>query len=129
MFKIDVETGEIILPKGDTAQFRVKLKCKPLPEGTVAVFGISTSGSRRESLLAKAFDVADNEVQVRLTNHDTRELKTGNHVWDLRIVTDPDRDPETGEVRANDPGDNVYSIFSGSSEFPAFRVTPITAEV
>lgn len=128
MFNLNRETGAITLPQGDTAQFRVRLTGGELPEGAVAVFGVSTSGSRGKRLLTKAFDVAGNEVLVRLTNGDTRGLAVGTHQWDLRVVTDPNRAPD-GAVIAPDDGDNVYSIFSGVREMPQFIVKAVAADV
>ncbi len=133
MFNLDTATGQITLPQGDTAEFAVKLICGGrLPVGTVGVFGIrnATAGSATNKyLLTKAFDVVDNEVHIRLTNHDTRELPIASHKWDLRIVTEPNRDPETNEVIAPDDGDNVYSVYSGTRDMPPFVVTDIAARV
>lgn len=131
MFNLDTATGQITIPQGDTAEFVVNIIADGrLPKGTVAVFGVRNASTSNKYLLTKAFDVQDdNSVHVRLTNHDTRELPIASHKWDIRIVTDPNRDPETNEVIAPDDGDNVYSAYSGTRDMPPFVVTDIAARI
>ena len=119
-------TGEIILPRGDTLLFKVRLKGGEFPEDTVGVFGICNARGTR-TLFAKEFPVRENGVTVFLSNRDTRELSAGTYAWDLRIVTDPERD-EDGNVKCDDATDNVISLFSGAG-MPSFTVTEVAVDV
>lgn len=128
MFKLDRETGAITLPRGDTMTLHVTLRDKELPAGTKAVFGVRTTGNRSRNLLMKAFDVVNNQCNIRLANQDTRELSVGVHAWDLRIVVDPEVNQD-GTVRCDDESDEVYSVFSGGSAMPSFVVTEVAADI
>lgn len=129
MFVLDPETASITLPQGDTAMFKVKITGGRLPAGSALVFGVATAGNNPKFVKYKVFDIDEDTAIVRLTNKDTRDLTPGNYVWDVRVVTDPDRN-DAGEVRAWDNSDDVYSAFSGTrNALPPFTVTPISAEV
>lgn len=96
------------------------------PEGTVAVFGISTKRDNRE-MFSKVFPIEDNKVLVFFSNAETKRFVPGEHRWDLRIVTDPEYE-EDGSICCEDAGDNVLSVFSGTG-MPAFVVTEVSVHV
>lgn len=126
MFTLNQKTGAITIPQGDTATFRINMECGPFPEDTVAVFGIVTTGTAT-CLFSKVFEVKDNQVIVRLTNQETRQIPVGTYQWDCRIVTEPNRKGDG--ITAEDPGDNVYSLFSGNTSMPQFTVTGVAVNV
>lgn len=128
MFKLDRDTGAITLPRGDTMTINVTLRDKELPAGTMAVFGVRTTGNRSRNLLTRAFPVENNQCVIRLSNKDSRELSVGVHCWDLRIVVNPERN-EDGSIRCDDESDEVYSVFSGGSAMPGFTVTEVAADI
>lgn len=128
MYKIDTETRAITLPAGDTLLFRIHLKGGSQPEGTVGVFAVCTSRSKPATLLSRSFPVEGDALTIHLSNADTRELPVGRHLWDVRLVTDPEYDAE-GNVRCDDASDNVLSLFSGPSAMPDFTVTAVAKDI
>lgn len=131
MFVINKQTNEIVLPRGDTLAFKINLRGTNFPEDTVALFGVCGAdrrGNPTTTIFSKAFRVYKNCVYIFLSNQDTRNLRAGGYVWDLRIVTDPEYD-EDGNVRCEDISDNVISIFSGSVDLPSFVVKGVAVNV
>lgn len=92
----------------------------------MAIFGISTKRDNRE-LYSKVYPVEDGKVLLFISNAESKRLIPGEHRWDLRIVTDPEFE-EDGSVCCEDAGDNVLSVFSGTS-MPAFVVTEVSVHV
>lgn len=117
-FTYDETTRKISMPPGDTASIHVKIDWAGLSDGDAVLFAIVDRTG--EDLLVKAADVTGGEAEIRLCNHDTRDIEPGNYKWQLRIVTSPARD-DNGNVIADECGDHVLSVFGGDS-MPVFRM-------
>lgn len=118
-------SGEIRLPRGDTAMFEVVMKGADFSDDAIALFAIR-AGNR--TVLSKELGIHDNSVIVYLSNQDTRDLVEGKYQWDIRIVTNPERD-ENGKIYCNDTSDSVTSIFSGRRCMPELIITEVAVDV
>lgn len=124
-FTYDKETNKITMEPGDTGSFTVDVNW-PSYDGEIALV-MGVCNKEGEDILLKHFPVVDGAANVKLCNHDTRDLEPGNYKWQLRIVTNPEYD-ENGKVYAKDCADKVVSVFSGDS-MPTFRLTKKGARV
>ena len=116
--KYDPVTHSIEMACGDTGVIPIEIDWGILYKTDVLLFAIFDRSSG-EDLLCKAVEIGDKSVSIRLCNHDTRDIEPGKYRWNLRIVTDPERD-EQGNIRAYDCGDNVVTVFDTP---PTFRLT------
>ena len=115
-FAFDENTRAITMAAGDTADIVVHVKWDRLSAGDVLLFAVFDSGG---DLLVKPAEIADGLAQIRICNHDTRDIEPGRYKWNLRIVTSPVVD-ESGSVRADECTDDVLTAFDSP---PAFKLT------
>lgn len=129
MYAIESDNS-ITLPRGDTlaVDFEIYSGEEPaeFPPGTVALFGVCDS--RGNNVLRKEAELQGSGFTVNFTNRDTRDIRAGEYQWDVRIVTDPERDAQ-GNVICNDDTDDVVSAFSGADDMPVFRITEVAVNV
>lgn len=109
-FKFDTETYNIEMACGDTARININVEWDKLAVGDVILFAIFDKNSG-EDLLCKTIEIVDGVAQVRLCNHDTRDMEAGKYNWNLRIVTSPAYD-ESGNVRVDECSDDVVTVFN-----------------
>ena len=79
------EGYDITLTSGDTLFFKVDLKGRVLPEGTVAYFTVKASPKAEEVVIRKKIDVVDGVVDIRLSSEDTY-LPARAYYWDVRLL-------------------------------------------
>ena len=115
-FTYNPDTREIRMPPGDTATISVAVSWDALRPGDVVLFAVYDPSADSGDLLCKAVNITDGRADIRLCNHDTRDIPPGVYRWDLRVVTDPARD-ENGNVIADDCGDHVITVFDKSPKF------------
>lgn len=115
----DESTRQITLPCGDTFDIRINVDWDALAENDAILFAIYDKGTG-EDLLVKTAEIEGGEAHIRLCNHDTRDIEPGKYRWNLRIVTDPERD-ESGNVRVEDCTDNVITVFDNPPAFKLWR--------
>ena len=126
MIQLD-EKGKITCPVGDTGLLLVELSSEQFTEplNGVAIFAVTTKNYT--TILKKTVELVDNTATIRLANRDTRGLSVGEHMWDVRIVIDPEYEAD-GTVIVKDDTDEVHSLFSAGG-MPAFVVTRVAVEV
>ncbi len=119
-FIFDKSTGIITMMTGDTAELRVRINWHKLAPGDAMVFGIYDPNSA-EDIFRKPAEIQDGMAVIRLCNADTRDLEPSKkYTWQLRIVTSPARD-ESGNIIADDCGDDVISVFQNPPRFILMR--------
>lgn len=117
-YTFDAETRKIVLPAGDTMEFRIAVNSTVYHAVIFAIY------DRREEidLLRIPAEIVDGAAKVRLTNKHTRDLEPGRYKWNLRLVEDPEYD-EDGNIIADDPGDDVLTVFGPDrSAIPDFQI-------
>lgn len=129
---INEANGNIILPCGATGHFQVDIITNGSldVENDVAVMAIAMQeGSARRGFTyttvhRRDYPIVLNDngysIVVDIANEDTRDLDPGTYVWNLTIVTDPERD-ENGQVIVANRVDGVYPLWSGDSQ-PTFEL-------
>lgn len=139
---LDESTGAIRLPIGGTGGFVARLVLKDGvqldTENDVVLFAVSRSRdisvrAHNAAIILKELPILldENEepfVQIDFYNADTRGLTPGRYVWDLTLVTDPERD-SNGAVIVEDNSDNVIPIFAKNKELPTFTLCEVTVIV
>ena len=68
----------------------------------------------------------DGRVTIDLKSEETKKLKPGEYMWDIRIVANPVM-LDNGSAAAGE-NSSVLSVFSGS-RLPKMIVTEVTADV
>lgn len=114
----DESTRQITLPCGDTFDLWIDVEWDALTEGDVILFAVYNSSG--EDVLIKAAEIEDGTAHIRICNHDTRDIAAGRYKWNLRLVTDPERD-ESGNVYAADCSDNVITVFDTPPTFKLWK--------
>lgn len=83
MLKID--GYNVMLTRGDSVRFMIRLLERELPEGTKAVFTVKdTPWEPCMPVIEKTLDVAGGMVSIILEPYDT-DITPGHYVWDLRV--------------------------------------------
>ena len=119
-FTYNPDTREIRMPPGDTATISVAVNWDALQPGDVVLFAVYDPNAMRGDLLCKAVDIVNGVAEIRICNHDTRDIPPGTYRWELRIVTSPARD-EAGNVVVDECGDHVITVFDKSPKFRLSR--------
>lgn len=114
----DESTRQITLPCGDTFDLWIDVEWDALTEGDVILFAVYNSSG--EDVLVKAAEIEDGTAHIRICNHDTRDIAAGRYKWNLRLVTDPERD-ENGNVYAADCSDNVITVLDTPPTFKLWK--------
>lgn len=138
---LNPSSGTIVLPVGGTGGFVAKLKLSNGAEidaqNDVVIFAVSKqkdifAKSHHAEVIWKELPIVSEDngfsVRVNITNSDTRNLSPGKYVWDLTLVTDPERD-ENNKVIVQDDSDTVVPIFARSGRLPEFRLCEVTTIV
>jgi len=116
-YVFDPETRKITLPAGDTMDFRIRTN----GEFDALIFAVynRTTG---EDLVLVPVEIENGYAHVRLANRHTRDVPAGNYKWNLRMVSDPERD-ENGNIIADEDSDNVLTVFGPDNEsIPNFTI-------
>lgn len=122
-FFFDDETFDITMACGDTGGITVKVNWDKLVQGDVVLFAIFDRTG--EDKLIKSVEIENGLANIRLCNHDTRDIPAGGYKWNLRIVTSPEFDTD-GNVIADDCSDEVITVFDSP---PSIRLTKGGARV
>ena len=136
---IDPATGRIMLPVGGTGSFIARLsfdeEIEINKDDCIVLFSMSKAKNigvqqHRAAIITKRLELNVDEegelyVQVTFVNADTRELKPGNYVWDLTIITDPET-LDDGSVVVEDDSDNVIPIFARTGALPMITLCEVT---
>lgn len=101
MFRVNYETGEIVMNVGDTGSFEVKGERDDQTAWTDddrAVFTVRNAAG--ENVITRVYGLNDDElgngvILIEFHNDDTDHLDPGNYSWELRYVVNPYYDGET----------------------------------
>ena len=118
-FAYNEETNAITMPAGDTANIEVGVEWDRLAEGDVLLFAVFDPAASGD-LVCKPVEIVDGLAQIRICNHDTRDIEPGRYRWNLRLVTSPAYD-EDGNVRVDECTDDVITVFDKPPEFKLTR--------
>ena len=125
---VNGETRQITMPVGDTGTFVIELDVTE-PVSGLAVFAIcKKTTSRYETMFQKTVEVVDNSVTIHMQNADTEALAPGEYFWDVRILSDPETDPETGKTVETDAIGTVTSLFALEG-LPKFTLVGVAVDV
>lgn len=125
---VNAETREIRMPIGDTGIITINLDVTGVVSG-LAVFAIcKKTTSRYETMRQKVVEVVGNSVTIYMKNADTEALAPGEYFWDVRILTDPETDPETGKTVETDGIGEVVSLFALDG-LPKFTLVGVAVDV
>ena len=132
--RIDGASKKIVMPIGDTALLVIDLmdeNGEPLttPLSGVAVFAVcKKTTTRYTTVLQKPVEIVDNTVTVHIANADTEALDPGDYCWDVRVLTDPETDNESGNTVESDAVGEVHSLFALGG-MPTFTLTGVAVDV
>lgn len=92
MYRVNEETGEIYLSRGDTMSFTLKFTGYSLTANDKVMVTIKD----RSGQLVKEYieTPVNNMVVIRLRNPDTDYLNPALYQWDARVIIDPVYDEE-----------------------------------
>ena len=122
------ETRQITMPIGDTGTFVIELDVTE-PVTGLAVFAIcKKTTSRYETVFQTTVEVVDNSVTIHMQNADTENLAPGEYLWDVRILSDAETDPETGKPVETDGVGTVSSLFALDG-LPKFTLVGVAVDV
>lgn len=101
MFRVNYETGEIVMNVGDTGSFEVKGErddLTPWTDDDRAVFTVRNAAG--ENVITRVYGLNDEElgngvILIEFHNGDTDDLDPGSYSWELRFVVNPYYDGET----------------------------------
>ena len=125
---VNGETRQITMPVGDTGTFVIELDVTE-PVSGLAVFAIcKKTTSRYETVHQDAVEVVDNSVTIYMKNADTEALAPGEYFWDVRILSDPETDAETGNTVETDAIGTVTSLFALEG-LPKFTLVGVAVDV
>ena len=87
MYRVDEETGEIFLSRGDTMSFTLKFTGYTLTSSDRVMVTIKD----RKGMLVKEYveTPVDNMVVIQIRNPDTDYLNPAFYQWDARVIIDP----------------------------------------
>lgn len=138
---VDAETKAIALPIGGTGSFIANIKTSEEitidPASDIVLFAVSDPTwigvkQHKAAILRKTLPIQVNNgdyyVQVTFVNADTRDLKPGDYVWDLTLITSPEFDEDMIPI-VEDDSDNVIPIFARSGKLPTFALRGVTVIV
>ena len=101
MFRVNFETGEIVMNVGDTGCFEVKGEREdllPWTDDDRAVFTVRNAAG--DNVITRVYGLNDEElgngvVLIQFHNNDTDGLEPGSYSWELRFVVNPYYDGDT----------------------------------
>ena len=109
-YTFNPDTGDIVLPVGDTADIYVSVNYSGLNKTSRVLFGVFDKYTPDKDLIIKQATIENGVAHIRLCNADTRDLATGTYRWQLRIVTGGVTDKE-GNIVTDECSDEVISVF------------------
>lgn len=83
MFEID--GFGIVLTRGDSLAFEIRLKGRVVPNGARAFFAVKEKPGDTASVMEKTLLVEDRDVKILIEPEDTEGLKAKAYRWGLRI--------------------------------------------
>lgn len=116
-FTFDMETYAIKMSAGDTANIAVNISWNKLSEGDVLLFAVFDPYTGTD-VLCKNSPIEGGRANIRLCNHDTRDIPPGRYRWNLRAVTSPAKDKD-GNIKADECSDDVVTVFDNP---PSFKI-------
>ena len=115
-FHVNDSTKTITMHRGDTGEVTVKVTGHTFLSDDRALFTVKDpSGSK---IIQRVYEMDDNEFTITFENSDTDYLAPGTYSWDVRYVTNPQYDPDSGEIINGDgvstPGSPYALILMGT---------------
>lgn len=105
---------DIELTRGDSLQFKITVKGRQLPEGTMALFTVKRRTRDAEPVVEKRVKVDENgQVVVGLSSADT-DIVPRTYFWDIRILIPL--------------GDGTYEVRT-PMEYAAFTILEVVGNV
>lgn len=105
-YKYDPATRTITISAGDTMDFSVNVSGENYD---AAVFAVYDPASEDDVVTVPA-ELSGGKCIIRLAARHTRDVPGGKYKWNIRLVSDPERDEE-GNIVLNDDSDNALTVF------------------
>ena len=80
------EGQNIELTRGDSVQFKVVLRGRELPEGSIALFSVKKKPGDSECVMEKRIALEEDGVALIGLSHEDTDIPAGNYWWDLRVL-------------------------------------------
>ena len=109
-YTFNPDTGDIVLPVGDTADIYVSVNYSGLNKTSRVLFGVFDKYTLDKDIFLKQATIENGIAHIRLANTDTRDLAIGTYRWQIWIVTGGVTDKE-GNIVTDDCSDEVSSVF------------------
>ena len=116
-FTYDSKTHAISMACGDTTNIQINVQWDSLGAGDVLLFAAFNRDTGKD-VLRKPVMIEQGRANIRLCNHDTRDIPAGKYRWNLRIITSPVLDDD-GNVQVDACTDDVVTVFDSP---PIFRL-------
>ena len=83
---LEINGKGIVLTRGDTTRFTIRLEGRDVADDTRTVFTVKKSAWRHaKTVIEKEISVVDGAVHVFLEPEDT-DIDAGEYVWDIRVA-------------------------------------------
>lgn len=117
-YKYDPYTRAITISAGDTMDFSVNVSGKSYDAAVFAVYDPDTG----DDVVTVPAELAENQCKIRLAARHTMDVPAGKYKWNIRLVSNPEKD-EDGNIVLNDDTDNSLTVFGPEkNEIPDFIV-------
>lgn len=107
----DVKDFTIRVSRGDTGSITVHTTGYEFGPDDRALFTIKDGN--RMTVRKEVLEIENGDVTIEFTNRQTKMLRTGNYVWDVRFVVDPEFDENdmlVGGTEVYTPNTNLNLI-------------------
>ena len=105
----DVKNMGISVSRGDTGTVTIHTTGYTFGENDRAIFTIKDAS--RVTVRKDVLEITDGDVTITFTNKQTKLLRSGTYVWDVRFVVDPEYD-DNGNITG---GTEVYTPYTNLS--------------
>ena len=89
---ITIDGFNVSIPKGDTGGFTINATGRTFESGDVALFTIKDGNGK--TIRRDVIEIEDNSITIEFTHDQTKVMKIGDYVWDVRWITDPEYDDD-----------------------------------
>lgn len=124
-YKYDPDTRAITISAGDTMDFSVRVSGENFDAAVFAVYDPDTG----DDIVTVPAELSENQCKIRLATRHTRDVPGGKYKWNIRLVSNPEKDAE-GNIVLNDDTDNSLTVFGPEKRnIPDFVVRRTGANV
>ena len=102
----DVRNMSISFCRGDTGSITIHTTGYTFGSDDRAVFTIKDAN--RVTVRKDVLEIDDGDVTITFSNKQTKLLRSGTYVWDVRFVVDPETD-DNGNITG---GEEVYTPYT-----------------